>query len=204
MRLFAALAPSPEAVAHLELALAGVRGSATTQPALRWADPRQWHITLAFYGEVPDGAWPGLAEALGERIGPAPAPRLHLSGAGSFAGRTLWVGVSGPADRDRRALSGLVAAATAAGVDTGLSADERTRHRPHLTLARATGRATGRTSRRRERAEPSQIPAIVRALAVYSGPSWRGSPALLVRSRLGEGRSGGALHEVVAALAPRG
>ncbi|WP_367179064.1 2'-5' RNA ligase family protein, partial [uncultured Corynebacterium sp.] len=41
---------------------------------------------------------------------------------------------------------------------------------------------------------------LVRALSVYEGPSWRATEIELVQSRLGEGRSGGPLHEVVATV----
>lgn len=204
MRLFAALAPSPEATAHLRLALSAVaapaEADATGRPVLRWTDPEQWHLTLAFYGDVPDGVWPGLAESLGERIGRLPAPVLRLRGAGSFAERTVWVGASGDSEADGRALAGLVAAAREAGCAVGLPADERVRHRTHLTVARA--RTVRGADGRRGRSPSAR--SVVRALAVYVGPAWRGSPVLLVRSRLGEGRAGGPLHEVVASLAPRG
>ena len=41
---------------------------------------------------------------------------------------------------------------------------------------------------------------VVHALSVYSGPSWSATEIELVSSRLGEGRSGGALHETVATI----
>lgn len=41
---------------------------------------------------------------------------------------------------------------------------------------------------------------VVHALSVYSGPSWTATEIELVSSRLGEGRSGGALHETVATI----
>ncbi len=217
MRLFASLEPSPEALAHLRRAVEAVRGPAEIRSGLRWTDPEQWHVTLAFYGEVPDGAWPGLAEALAERIAPLHAPRILLRGAGSFAGRNLWVGVAGESAADARALAEIVDGAAAAGVDIGLSPDPRPRNRAHLTLARLSSRGgpggsrrgergagdTRRADRRRPDTGPD-LDACVRALSVYAGPAWRADSVLLVRSSLGEGRSGGPLHEVIASLTPRG
>jgi 2'-5' RNA ligase len=176
-------------------------------------DPEQWHVTLAFYGEVPDGAVPELTTALARRIGPLPAPRLRLRGAGSFAGRNLWVGVGGESEEDEQALAGLVAASLAAGEDIGLPPEPRARNRAHLTLARLGGRRpdTRRPDTHRTGAPPRRagtavedVADTVRALAVYSGPAWRAGQVLLVRSQLGAGRGGGPLHEVVAGLTPRG
>lgn len=208
LRLFASLTPPPEALAHLALAVESVRGPSEARSALRWTDPEQWHVTLAFYGEVPDGAWPGVAEALGERVAPLRAPRLQVRGAGSFAGRTIWVGVVGESDDDARRLAEIVAASVGAGVDAGFPPDVRERNRVHLTLARLSGRPGGggrsaaRSGRRPERAP--DVAAIVAALSIYAGPPWRAGAVHLVRSRLGEGRGGGPLHEVIASLTPRG
>ncbi|HEU5241008.1 MAG TPA: 2'-5' RNA ligase family protein, partial [Ornithinibacter sp.] len=37
-------------LAHADAALAPVRAA---NPDLRWVPPERWHLTLAFYGEVP-------------------------------------------------------------------------------------------------------------------------------------------------------
>lgn len=190
MRLFASIVPGDAALAHLERALAGLRGPAGRRSPLRWVAPDQWHVTLAFYGELPDGVVPGLGEALAARVADLPAARLRCRGAGTFAGRTLWAGVTGEGARDAAVLTELVRAARAAGEDVGVAAQERPRNRAHLTVARA--RAGGHA--------PDLAP-VVRALAVYEGPAWPVREVLLVRSRLGEGRGGGPAHDVVAHLA---
>ncbi|MBZ4256623.1 RNA 2',3'-cyclic phosphodiesterase, partial [Mycobacterium tuberculosis] len=64
MRLFAAAYPPRAAREHLVRAMAEVR--ALTGAALRWGDPEQWHVTLAFYGDQPEGAVPDLSEHLRE------------------------------------------------------------------------------------------------------------------------------------------
>src|SRR5690625_7038565 len=91
MRVFAALSLSAEAADHLNLAVQSVRAS--TRVPLRWVHHAQWHITMAFYGEVPAAEVGELADSL-TQVGARSRPMsLHLSGAGSFAGRTLWMGV---------------------------------------------------------------------------------------------------------------
>ncbi len=201
MRLFASLVPAPAAVAHLDLALAALRGRAGERSTLRWTDPDQWHLTLAFYGEVPDGAVPELAQALADRVAAVGEPRLRLRGAGSFAGRNLWVGVAGESEADSRHLADLVTAAVAAGGDVGVEQGPRPRRRAHVTLGRVRGDDRGqRRDRRRGRRAGLEVADAVRALAVYAGPSWPAGAVRLVRSSLGEGRGGGPLHEVVATL----
>jgi RNA 2',3'-cyclic 3'-phosphodiesterase len=213
MRLFTAVYPSAEAAGHLELALAGVGGSSLSDPGrgLRWVPPEQRHVTLVFHGEVPDGAVPGYVEALTTALHDVPPFELALAGSGSFGGRTLWVGVAGAVDELRRAAELAQDAAVGAA---GLPASDRTAGRPHLTVARATLRAgEGRPARRRvdgarggtrgprgRDPEESSLVPWARALAVYRGPAWDGDAVRVVASRLGEGRSGGPLHEEVAAV----
>ncbi len=192
-RLFASLVPPADALEHLRLAVSTWTGPGGERPALRWTDPEQWHVTLAFYGDVPDGAVPEVTAALRTAVGERAAPALRLRGAGSFADRTLWVGLAGRSPRDTEALAGLLAASTAAGAAVvGGPDDGRERRRAHLTLARAGSGPRGRSA--------PVIAAAVRALAVYAGPVWRPEAVVLVSSRLGAGRSGGPLHEAVAEL----
>lgn len=189
-RLFAALVPAAAAVAHLRMALAGWAEPTPGRPLLRWTDPTQWHVTLAFYGEVPEGAVPELEAALTSAVGRLPEPMLKIRGAGSFSGRTLWAGVAGATPDDTEVLGRLLSTSAAVGGNVGARDEGRERRRAHLTLARAASGPRDRQS--------AQLTAAVRALAVYEGPAWRPSGVQLVRSRLGAGRRGGPLHEVVA------
>lgn len=110
--------------------------------------------------------------------------RLHLAGAGSFEGRTLWTGVGG----DTRALTRLMADCVLPGADDLDDSDGlRVRRRAHLTVARATSRTRDRWL----------IDEHVRAHSVYQGPEFRVDHIDLVQSHLGEGRSGGPRYEVV-------
>jgi 2'-5' RNA ligase len=190
MRLFAALVPPADAILHLRLALGSWTAGDGGRPLLRWTDPERWHITLAFYGDVPEGALPELESALAEGVAPVEPPDLRLRGAGSYSGRTLWVGVAGEEPGDTDGLGRLLGVAATAGERLGAVPDRRERRRAHLTLARARPGP-------RETAS-SVLTAAVRALSVYEGPLWRAESIALVSSRLGAGRGGGPLHETVA------
>ena len=87
-------------------------------PGVRWIAPRQWHVTLGFFGADDADrrdAW------LRPRLAGMTAPRIRLAGAGTFRG-VLWCGVAG---------DDLDALAEAAGAHS----QDRKFH-PHVTLAR--------------------------------------------------------------------
>ncbi len=193
MRLFAALRPSPAALEHLDYALTEVRAAAGL--SLRWGDPEQWHLTLAFRADLPAGALEDALENLqGIAAGYAPMS-LQLAGAGVFSHRTLWIGVGGQTDR----LGALMA-------EPLLEGEDRERRRAHLTVARISARAP-RPPRRRRRGEPAPpdptqvlLDSAVHALSIYRGPIWEAREIELVASHLGEGRGGGPRHEVLATV----
>lgn len=199
MRVFAALRPPPEALGSLEAALEDVRAGSGL--SLRWSDPAQWHLTLAFRADLPEGAVEETFGRLAE-LAAAHAPlRLELAGAGVFAHRTLWTGVGG----QTQALAALMAEPLL-GED---AVQDRTRRRAHLTLARVAARAPRPPRRRGRGQEPPPDPtrqlleAAVHALSVYRGPTWEATEVELISSQLGQGRSGGPLHEVLG-VAPLG
>ena len=87
--------------------------------------------------------------------------------------------------------------------------DGRDRRRAHLTVAPVSGAALRPRGRRRGEPRPPAPATVllaeaVRALAVYRGPEWTADEVEVVASRLGEGRSGGPLHEVLATVPLRG
>ncbi len=124
MRLFLALWPPSEAVAHAEEAVAPVRASF---PDLRWIPSERWHLTLAFYGELTDRDAGRLEARLGRQVARHAAMTLGFEGSGRFPKRAVWLGVSGDV-RPLRALAQRVAR------------DDRP-YRPHLTVARLRGPA---------------------------------------------------------------
>jgi 2'-5' RNA ligase len=118
VRLFVAIRPSRQAVAHLGTALTGRR----TSP------PDRWHVTLAFLGEVDDPS--PLRDPLRAAALASSPFELHLAGGGAFSGsRVAWAGVKGDVD----GLSALAAAVQHAAREVGVPVDQR-RFRPHLTV----------------------------------------------------------------------
>lgn len=168
MRLFVAAYPSPAALAALAAALPELR------PQWRPVPQEQWHLTLAFLGDVAEGALAELRGRLGRAAGRSGPLVCGLAGAGAFpsAGRArvLWAGVSG----DRDGLVRLAERVSAAARRTGIAVEERS-HRPHLTVARARlPRGVDAT-------------AVIAAMQFHSGPLEPVPEIVLVRSDLGSG-----------------
>ena len=188
VRLFAAV-PVPEQVRDaVTVRLADVRD----ESRLRWVRPEHLHVTLAFYGDVPDGRVDALAARLARAAGRVAPLRLRLGGPGTFgrpqAARVLWLTIDG----DVEALRRLAASARACGRRVGLSGDAlrpEHRYRAHLTLARAD--------------PPADVRALLDRLQPAEPASWTAEQAHLVRSDLGRGPGGSAAHTVIAALALR-
>jgi len=175
--LFVALWPPEEALAEVAELVDRVRPLA---PDLRWTRPEQWHLTLAFFGEVAEVSLPELQTRLGRAAHRHPAMRLSLAGGGRFGDRVLWTRVQG----DREELRHLAAAAAAAARRTGIDVEDRP-YRAHFTLARARGRADLRP--------------VVEALVSFAGRPWVARELQLVRSRLGQGAGRASAYDTVAA-----
>jgi 2'-5' RNA ligase len=167
MRLFAAIDPPAAAITHLEAAISGV-----PQRGLRWMPPEQWHITLAFYGDVDDDTADDLRVRLSRAADRTSPLTLRIAGVGCFprhpvAARVLWAGVDGDTDD----LTRLADRCRAAGKRSGAAVDDR-RFRAHLTLARSSRQPVDVTSR-------------MTALSAYGGPTWRAASVRLVESTIG-------------------
>lgn len=196
MRVFAALWPTDEVRRHLAAALLTAVGvDAEHAPGrapdgVRWTPAENWHVTLAFYGDVGEGRAEVLAEHVAGLAAEGAPFDLELAGAGVFAHRTLWAGVGG----DVEPVHGLVAGCRDAGEAVGARQDDRVRSRPHLTLGRVAPQRGG--NRRRDRAARAPDPGdvLVHALAVYRGPRWPVTELVLAESLPGEGRAGGPLY----------
>jgi len=102
--------------------------------SVRWANPQQMHLTLKFFGSVPESQIPDIARHLQECAGCTAPFRFVLRGTGIFGSRyqprVLWAGTSEDAPL-RQLGEAVLAAATAAGFPR-----ERLPFVPHLTLAR--------------------------------------------------------------------
>ena len=169
MRLFVAIAPPAAVLDELDTLAGPLRGS---RPDLRWTHIQAWHITLAFLGQVDEGAVARLLPRLERAARRHHRFRLAFCGAGAFpsAGRAnvLWSGLSG----DRGALARLAESVTAGASRAGAPPpDKGRRFQPHLTLARC------RT--------PADVTELVAALASFQGQPWTADRVHLVRSRLG-------------------
>ena len=167
MRLFAAVDPSAEVRDSLLAALGDSRDE-----RLRWVPPEQWHLTLAFYGEVDETKLDKLTEGL-TRAGERTAPfGIRFAGAGTFPrqptkARVLWIGLDGEVDALRR----LADRCAGAGRRARIAMEDRA-FRPHLTLARA----------RRDAVDVTDLAA---GMASYTSPWLQVTSLRLVRSTLG-------------------
>ncbi len=171
MRMFVAIVPPVGALEHLEEFLTPRQ---EVDAGLRWTAPEQWHITLAFMGQVPER----VVEDLQARLERAAARRTPfeatIAGGGAFPNpaqaKVLYAGVDVGASREeiRRMATGARAAANKSGAETGGG-----RFHPHLTLARIR--------------RPTEVTRWLRVLDTYRGPSWTVDEVSLVCSHLGEG-----------------
>ena len=124
MRLFTAIEIPVPVAASLE----GLKGGV---PNARWVAPEDFHLTLAFIGEVEPGMATEIDGALAE-ISRVPFP-LRLQGIGAFGGnrpRAIWAGVA-----PEPALSDLQAEIAWVLTRSGARAEGR-KFAPHVTLAR--------------------------------------------------------------------
>jgi 2'-5' RNA ligase len=157
MRLFVALAPPPAVLGDLDAPVAPHR---SVRRDLRWTGQEDWHVTLAFLGDVTTPVAKRLTPRLERAAGRHPPLHLAFAGAGAFPAaaraRVLWCGLTG----DGQALAALAASVAAAAGRAGAAAADAGRpFRPHLTLARC------RT--------PADVRDLVAALSPYQGPPWR-------------------------------
>ncbi|MFC9327293.1 RNA 2',3'-cyclic phosphodiesterase [Kitasatospora sp. NPDC057015] len=167
LRVFVALAPPDDAKDELARALQPVYAG---YPQLRWNRIEDWHITLAFLGELPSTAVPLLRSVLAGRAASHPALQLGLRGGGHFDERLLWSGIDG----DLEGLHLLAADVRDQVRSCGIEFRDRPL-RPHLTLARS------------RRDDPTSVPQAAAALTGFVGRPWRTERLHLVGSNFGRG-----------------
>jgi RNA 2',3'-cyclic 3'-phosphodiesterase len=168
VRLFVAITPPEQVLGELAVAVAPLRAA---RPELRWTGQDDWHLTLAFLGEVPETVMPQLTTRLQRAAWRHHAQLLAVRGAGAFPkparASVLWAGIhAGPG------LAPLAASVAAAARRAGAPPpNEDRRFRPHLTLARA-------------RQHPADMRALTEVLASYAGHPWTAADIQLIRSNL--------------------
>ncbi len=167
MRVFVALAPPDEAKDELARAL---RPAYAGYPRLRWNRIEDWHITLAFLGELPSTAVPPLRSGLAALAASRPALRLGLRGGGQFDDRLLWSGIDGDLEGLHRLAADVRELVGSCGIEFG---DRPLR--PHLTLARS------------RRDDSTSVPQAAAGLADFVSRPWRTERLHLVGSNIGRG-----------------
>lgn len=182
MRCFVAVVPPPAARDDLDAFLEPRRADAP----LRWSEPTQLHVTLAFLERVECHRLDELVERL-ERTASRRRPfETRIAGGGAFPNvalaRVLWTGLELD-DDEKLELRRMSEGARAAANRSGVVVDGR-RFTPHLTVAR-TSRGT-------------ELSSWVRLLDAYRGPAWQVDGFSLVASHLGEGPAGRPRHEELA------
>ncbi|WP_234018115.1 RNA 2',3'-cyclic phosphodiesterase [Streptomyces sp. ATexAB-D23] len=168
VRVFIALAPPDPAKEELAQELRPLYG---THPHVRWNRVEDWHITLAFLGELPVRTVPLLRPPLADLAAAHRSPRLSLHGGGTFDERVAWSGIAGDLD----ALHLLAAGVRSVVKDCGVTLEDRPL-RPHLTLARV---------RRGDHTSASEIAA---RLDGFRGHTWHAERLHLVGGNAGRGQ----------------
>lgn len=140
MRLFAALDPPEEVIDAIAL---WWTEACVNLPAGEWRDiPKQnWHLTLAFYGDVDGDCYDDLAEALAQCAHEAAPITLRLEGFGVFPrpdrARVFWIGIGNGGDTGLRGLARCCRRQGFANVRKQTAKLEP--FRGHITLARRRG-----------------------------------------------------------------
>lgn len=123
MILFAAIRPPSGVIRAVRRLQKGV-------PGARWSTPEKLHVTVGYFGEVPDALAEELDAELARR--PLPSMELHLRGIGHF-GRAEPHQLHLKVDADP-ALTKLHAHCRKAAREIGITMEKRV-FTPHLTLA---------------------------------------------------------------------
>ncbi|MGW5851758.1 RNA 2',3'-cyclic phosphodiesterase [Streptomyces sp. NPDC055254] len=167
VRIFIALAPPDDAKAELQRALGPAYAA---YPRMRWNRIEDWHITLAFLGELPVETVPLLRPPLADLAAARKPVGLSLRGGGHFGERVLWSGIGG----DLEGLHRLATEVRSVVKECGIPFEDRPL-RPHLTLARA------------RRDDPTCAEEAAAVLTGFAGRPWEAARLHLVGSNIGRG-----------------
>ena len=141
MRIFAALPLPAETTVAIREAFSSAR---TLAPRARWVDAEGMHLTLHFFGEIPEDAVPGFGPLFDDPGLRRPAIASQLGPVGFFPPsgnpRVLWIGLEKGVDEMREFYavftSKLHPLRQPGGPLSGWSPDVRG-FMPHVTVARA-------------------------------------------------------------------
>lgn len=136
MRLFVAVDPSGASRERLAATMARLRSLA---PSAKWIGEGEFHVTLAFLGEVEAARVPAITASLAGAASQLDGFELGVGGGGTFGPRrsahVLWAGITAGASP----LAAVQRDVTAALVPHGYQPEARP-FTPHVTLARARER----------------------------------------------------------------
>lgn len=186
MRLFVAAYPPDPARADLARVVGGLGVGRPREPgrSVRLVPEENWHLTLAFLGEVPESALPKVARLVDRSTRDRAAPTVRVAGGGTF-GRgpavTLWAGLAG----DVAELTALATGVAQALRRSRLSEDRKP-FRPHVTLARPG-----------DRMSDEEVKADLAVLDGYRGPAWTVGTVRVMRSHLGPRPQYDVVHETL-------
>jgi len=190
-RLFVAVDPSPEAADDLASTVARLRVSLANGPgrSTRLTKRENWHITVAFLGDVPEMRVAAASAIVKDVAAATPPLRLCVAGGGTFGGRRdpiVWADIGGETD-ELRLLARLLQRRLRR---VGLPVDDRP-PRPHLTIARPGSRVP-----------LPEVAADVATLAAYVGPQWTPTDLHLMLSEIEQTPTGPAPKYTAIASAP--
>jgi 2'-5' RNA ligase len=177
MRLFAALPLPSDARAPLAGAAEALREEGWP---VRWVDPSLLHLTLKFYGDVPDERAAAIAEALAAATEGMPAVLLVVTGLGTLPrGRGARVIVADLAAEPGLEL--LQHRVEMAGQSIGIPVEARP-FRPHLTLARVRqGERLPAAARARVAAETVALTGVADTVELFESRPGPAGPQYLSR-----------------------
>jgi len=169
LRLFAAL-DLPDDVAERVLTLMkGVAGA-------KWRPRENLHLTLRFFGDVPEPVADDIDAALGEAAEVNGPFELQLKGAGSFGGadpRALWIGA-----RESAELTKLAKDCERAARRAGLKPESQ-KFKPHVTVAYLHNAPLDRVQSFEQRLALFEArPFLVERFGLYSSQVRKSAPSL--------------------------
>lgn len=134
-RCFVAVRINPGLAGRLSAAVAEWRDRPDLA-GLRWSAPDDWHLTLAFLGDLAPARIESIVDGLADLAPRHARTRLASDGLGGFPSRArarvAWYGISDPARALRR---------LADDVGRAVDLEPDRPFTPHITLARASRRA---------------------------------------------------------------